>query len=64
MQATMCSRCGKRVAVVFITKLEGGVTKNEGLCLPCARELHIQPVEDMIKKWASPTRIWILCPAR
>ena len=50
MQATMCSRCGKRVAVVFITKLEGGVTKNEGLCLPCARELHIQPVEDMIKK--------------
>ncbi len=50
MRATMCSRCGKRVAVVFITKLEGGVTKNEGLCLPCARELHIQPVEDMIKK--------------
>ena len=50
MQTTMCSRCGKRVAVVFITKLEGGVTKNEGLCLPCARELHIQPVEDMIKK--------------
>ena len=50
MQASLCSRCGKRVAVVFITKLEGGVTRNEGLCLPCARELHIQPVEDMIKK--------------
>ncbi len=46
----MCSRCGKNVAVVFITKLEGGVQKNEGLCLKCARELHIQPVDDMIEK--------------
>ena len=46
----MCSRCGKNVAVVFITKLEGGIQKNEGLCLKCARELHIQPVDDMIEK--------------
>ena len=46
----MCSRCGKNVAVVFITKLEGGVQKNEGLCLKCARELHIKPVDDMIEK--------------
>ena len=50
MQATMCSRCGKRVAVVFITRIEGGQTKNEGLCLPCARELHIKPVDDVINK--------------
>ncbi len=50
MQPKMCSRCGKNVAVVFITKLEGGVQKNEGLCLKCARELHIQPVDDMIEK--------------
>ena len=50
MQAKMCSRCGKHVAVVFITKLEGGVQKNEGLCLKCARELHIKPVDDMIEK--------------
>ena len=50
MQATMCSRCGKRVAVVFITKIEGGQAKNEGLCLPCARELHIKPVDDIISK--------------
>ena len=41
MQTTMCSRCGKNVAVIFITKIEGnGQTKNEGLCLKCARELH------------------------
>ena len=50
MQTTMCSRCGKRVAVVFITRIEGGQTKNEGFCLRCARELHIKPVDDMIGK--------------
>ena len=50
MQPTLCSRCGKNVAVVFITKIEGGVTKNEGLCLKCARELHIKPVDDVINK--------------
>ena len=50
MQATMCSRCGKNVAVIFITKIEAGQTKNEGLCLKCARELHIKPVDDVINK--------------
>jgi len=50
MQTTMCSRCGKNVAVIFITKIEGGQTKNEGLCLKCARELHIKPVDDVINK--------------
>ena len=50
MQPTLCSRCGKNVAVVFITKIEGSVTKNEGLCLKCARELHIKPVDDVINK--------------
>ena len=50
MQPTMCSRCGKNVAIVFITKIENGQTKNEGLCLKCARELHIKPVDDVIDK--------------
>ena len=50
MQPAMCSRCGKNVAVVFITKIEGGQTKNEGLCLKCARELHIKPIDDVINK--------------
>ena len=50
MQPTMCSRCGKNVAVIFITKLEGGSSKNEGLCLKCARELGIKPIDDMMKK--------------
>ena len=50
MQPTLCSRCKKNVAVIFITRLEGGQTKNEGLCLKCARELHIKPVDDVINK--------------
>ncbi len=50
MQPTLCSRCGKNPAVIFITKIEAGQTKNEGLCLKCARELHIKPVDDMIQK--------------
>ena len=50
MQPSLCSRCGKNIAVVFITKIENGQAKNEGLCLKCARELHIKPVDDMISK--------------
>ena len=46
----MCSRCGKNVAIIFITKIESGTTRNEGLCLKCARELHIKPVDDVINK--------------
>ncbi len=47
----MCSRCHKRPAVVFITKVEGNEQKNEGLCIPCAKELGIKPVDDLIKKF-------------
>ena len=50
MQPTLCTRCHKNVAVVFITRIEGNETKNEGLCLKCARELGIKPVDDMMKK--------------
>ncbi len=50
MTPAMCSRCGKNPAVVFITRIENGQTKNEGLCLKCARELHIKPVDDVIDK--------------
>ena len=50
MQASICSRCGKNPAVVFITKIEGSQTRSEGLCLKCARELHIKPVDDILTK--------------
>ena len=50
MQPTLCARCKQNVAVIFITKIENGQSKNEGLCLKCARELRIKPVDDIIKK--------------
>lgn len=46
----MCSRCKKRVAVVFMTRMENGQTVNEGLCLQCARELGIGPVNELMDK--------------
>ena len=50
MQKRLCSRCGKNIAIVFITKIENGETKNEGLCFKCARELHIKPVDEFMDR--------------
>ena len=44
----MCSRCHKRVAVIFLTKMENGESKQEGLCIKCAKELGIKPIDDML----------------
>ena len=43
----MCSRCHKRMAVVFITKLENGEKTNEGVCITCAKELGL-PLDNML----------------
>ncbi len=50
MQPTLCSRCKKNVAVVFISKMEGDKTINEGLCLKCAKDLGLPQVDDMMKR--------------
>ena len=50
MQPTLCARCHKNMAVIFITKIENNQSHNEGLCLSCAKELHIKPVDDIISK--------------
>ena len=50
MQPTLCSRCKKNVAVVFISKIEGDKAINEGLCLKCAKELGLPQVDDMMKR--------------
>ena len=50
MNSMLCSRCKKRQAVVFVSRMEGDKTYNEGLCLQCARELGIKPVEDLMSK--------------
>ena len=50
MKTTICSRCKKNIAVLFVTKIENGVTTQEGLCLKCAKELGLKPVEDIIAR--------------
>ena len=50
MKPTICSRCKKNIAVIFITKVENGVSTNEGLCLKCARELKIKQVDDIVER--------------
>lgn len=47
----LCSRCKQRPAVMFITKVEGDKTTNEGLCLVCAKELGMKPVDDILRKF-------------
>ncbi len=46
----LCSRCKKRPAVVFVTKIENDETVNEGLCIKCAKELNIKPISQMIEQ--------------
>ena len=50
MQPKMCSKCKKNVAVVFITKMENGVTLNEGYCLKCARSLGIPQIDQAVRQ--------------
>ncbi|MBQ9414730.1 MAG: ATP-dependent Clp protease ATP-binding subunit [Clostridia bacterium] len=47
----VCSRCKKRPAVIFMTRQEGDQTINDGLCLSCAKELDIGPVNQMLEKF-------------
>ena len=46
----ICSRCKKRMAVMFISKMEGDKTVNEGLCLKCAKELGIPQVNSLMEQ--------------
>ncbi|MBQ2755021.1 MAG: AAA family ATPase, partial [Clostridia bacterium] len=46
----MCTNCGKNPAVVFLTKVENGVTKNEGLCMTCAKKLGISSINNIMDK--------------
>ena len=50
MNFKICARCKKRPAVIFITKMEQGQTVNEGICLKCAKELGLKPVDDIMEK--------------
>ena len=51
MKMQLCKRCKKRPAMVYITPMQGDKAgPPEGLCLPCANELGIKPVNDILKK--------------
>ena len=47
----VCVRCQKRPAIIFIQRMENGQMKQEGYCLHCAREMHIKPVDDLMKQF-------------
>ena len=44
----MCSRCHKRVAVIFLRTIKDGAETQDGFCIKCARELGIKTIDDMI----------------
>lgn len=46
----LCSKCNKNTAVVFITKMEGDKQTNEGLCLSCAKQLGIAPIDKLVNE--------------
>ncbi len=46
----LCSKCKKRPAVVFVSDMSNPSAEPNGLCLVCAKELGIKPVDDMLKK--------------
>ncbi|MBR5126606.1 MAG: ATP-dependent Clp protease ATP-binding subunit, partial [Oscillospiraceae bacterium] len=50
MQPKMCTKCKKNIAVIFISKIENGVTMNEGYCLKCARSLGIPQIDEAVRQ--------------
>lgn len=50
MNMKLCSKCNKRPAVLFISKIEGDKTTQEGLCIKCAMDMNIGPIKDMMTK--------------
>mgnify|MGYP000984005457 FL=1 len=51
MNMPMCSRCGKNVAVVFITKIDqSNNSTQEGLCLKCAKEMGLKPIDNLMEQ--------------
>ena len=51
MKNFMCTRCHKRPAVIFMSRMENGQMVNEGLCLQCAKELGIPQGKDLIDRY-------------
>ena len=45
----ICCKCKKRPAVIFVSKIEGEKTSQEGYCIKCATELNIGPIKQMMQ---------------
>ena len=45
----ICSRCKKRPAVIFVSRVDGDKTTQEGFCLKCASEMNIGPIKQMMQ---------------
>ena len=45
----ICSKCKKRPAVIFVSKIEGEKTTQEGFCIKCAMDLNIGPIKQMME---------------
>ena len=45
----ICSKCKKRPAVIFVSRVEGEKTTQEGFCIKCATELNIGPIKQMMQ---------------
>lgn len=45
-----CNRCKKRVAIIFFPRTDGKETKTEGICLVCAKEIGLKPVDDIMSR--------------
>ena len=50
MQMKLCVKCKKRMAVVFISRMDGSQTTNEGYCLKCAKSLNIPQISEAVKQ--------------
>ncbi len=50
MQPKLCTKCKKNIAVVFISRMDGTKTTNEGYCLKCARSLNIPQIGEAIRQ--------------
>ena len=49
MNKMICSRCKKRPAVIFVSRVDGEKTTQEGFCIKCATELNIGPIKQMMQ---------------
>ena len=47
----LCVKCKKRPAVVYVQRMDGGEAKTEGYCMTCAKDMHIKPLDDVMKQY-------------